>query len=218
MIELPVMLPIPMGEFLMGSSDNDRFANATERPLHRVEITRPFAAARFPVTASQWAQFDPRAAPSELPVVNVSWDDVQAYLAWLRQQTSAPFRLLTECEWEYCCRAGTTTVFHTGDNLDPSQANYLYDEHGFKVGCGHRTPPGAYPANAFGLECMSGNVCEWVQDAWRPNYATDHATATRVIRGGAWDYLPRLLRSAWRDSAPSTTRRDNLGFRIACDL
>jgi formylglycine-generating enzyme required for sulfatase activity len=140
------------------------------------------------------------------------------YAAWLREQTGQPFRLLTEAEWEYCCRASTMTIFGTGDDIDPSQANYLYDEHGFKVGPGHRTPKGTYAPNAFGLEDMHGNVCEWVADVWRPTHDAILCDGLRVIRGGAWDYMPRLLRSAWRDFASPETRRDNLGFRIACDL
>jgi formylglycine-generating enzyme required for sulfatase activity len=125
---------------------------------------------------------------------------------------------VAQAEWEYCCRAGTTTIFAAGDVLEPAHANYLYDEHGLKIGPGTRTPPGTYPANAFGLEDMHGNVCEWTADAWRPAYDGPPDDRHRTIRGGAWDYMPRLLRSAWRDFAAPGTMRDNLGFRIACDL
>ncbi|MDB6073602.1 MAG: hypothetical protein JWO89_1242, partial [Verrucomicrobiaceae bacterium] len=123
-----------------------------------------------------------------------------------------------EVEWEYACRAGSATIFAFGEALESPQANYLYDEHGFKVGPGSRTLPRSYPPNAFGLEDMHGNVCEWVADAWRPSYVASPEDSLRVIRGGAWDYMPRLLRSAWRDSAPPKTMRDNLGFRVAFDF
>ncbi len=97
-----------------------------------------------------------------------------------------------------------------------------------KVGRGHRTERGVFPPNAFGLFDMHGNVCEWVQDTWHPDYlgAPNDSSAWiqggrrgwRGIRGGAWDYLPRLLRTSWRDALPETIRRDNVGFRVACDL
>ena len=112
-----------------------------------------------------------------------------------------------------------------GDEITPADANFLYAEHGERIGPGVRTPVGRYAANAFGLCDLHGNVCEWVEDVWHAGYAgapadgaawvTDGDPDRRVIRGGAWDYLPRLLRSAWRDSLPATQRRDNVGFRIA---
>lgn len=217
MIELPDMITPPAGRFIMGTVGEDRFANSTERPAHEVVIERPFAVSRFPITEAQWSAF--AGGPSStLPAVRVSWWEAMKYVEWLSAQTGKPFRLLTEAEWEYACRAGSTTIFSVGDTLEPEHANYFYDEHGFKVGPGRRTPPGSYPPNAFGLEDMHGNVCEWVSDAWRANYDAAPDDAHRVIRGGAWDYMPRLLRSAWRDFATPDTKRDNLGFRIACDL
>lgn len=218
MIEGPRLVIVPAGRFTMGTEGNDRFANSTERPVHEVVIARSFAVSDFPVTEAQWSLFKIGTVSSPLPVVRVSWTDATAYAAWLRERTRRGFRLLTEAEWEYVCRAGSQTIFATGDDIAPTQANYLYDEHGFKVGPGHRTPEGHYKPNAFGLEDMHGNVCEWVSDSWRPDYTAAPDDRNRVIRGGAWDYMPRLLRSAWRDFAAPTTRRDNLGFRIACDL
>ena len=218
MIDLPVMITLPPGRFIMGTMGDDRFANSTERPPHEVIMERPFAVSRFPITESQWHYWSNTGPRSSLPVVNITWTQAAGYAAWLRDQTGSPYRLISEAEWEYACRAGSTTIFATGDNIDPSQANYFYDEHGFKIGPGQRTPQGSYPANAWGLEDMHGNVCEWVADAWRPTYHSAPELGLRVIRGGAWDYLPRLLRSAWRDSATPDTQRDNLGFRVACDL
>jgi len=217
MTELPDMITIPAGRFIMGTVGEDRFANSTERPAHEVVIEKPFAVSRFPITEAQWAGFA-GGSRSLLPVLRVSWWDAIKYVEWLSEQTGRPFRLLTEAEWEYACRAGSTTIFNVGDTLEPEKANYLYHEHGFKVGPGHCTPPGSYPPNAFGLEDMHGNVCEWVADAWRAKYDAAPDEAHRVIRGGAWDYMPRLLRSAWRDFATPDAKRDNLGFRIACDL
>lgn len=217
MIELPDMITIPAGRFVMGTAGDDRFANSTERPAHEAIIDKPFAVSRFPITEAQWAAFADGAS-SGLPVVRVSWWDATNYVAWQSAQTGRAFRLLTEAEWEYACRAGSTTIFAVGDTLEPEHANYLYDEHGFKVGPGQRTSSGSYAPNAFGIEDMHGNVCEWVSDAWRPSYDAEPDPGHRVIRGGAWDYMPRLLRSAWRDFAAPDTKRDNLGFRIACDL
>ena len=217
MIELPDMIAIPAGRFIMGTVGEARFANSTERPEHEVVIEKPFAVSRFPITEAQWSAFV-GGESSSLPVVRVSWWEAMKYVEWLSAQTGKPFRLLTEAEWEYACRAGSTTIFNVGDTLEPEHANYFYDEHGFKVGPGHRTPSGSYPPNTFGLEDMHGNVCEWVADAWRANYDAEPDETHRVIRGGAWDYMPRLLRSAWRDFATPDTKRDNLGFRIACDL
>ena len=214
----------------MGESAHDKFANATERPAHRVCFTRPFALGRYPVRVGEYRAFRADHAAGEaddLPVVNVSWDDAQAYCLWLRAQTDRPFRLPSEAEWEFACRAGTATPFVTGEELPPAAANYLYDEQGQRIGPGARTPEGRYPANPWGLKDLHGNVCEWVEDVWHPDYhgapddgsawITDGEPQRRVIRGGAWDYLPRLLRSAWRDFLPTATRRDNVGFRLALD-
>jgi len=218
MIEVPVMIRVPAGSFIMGSSGDDKFANSTELPAHEMALLHDFEVAAFPVTESQFKSFKGTGQDSPLPVVRVSWYEAVEYTQWLSLATGHRFRLLTEAEWEYCCRAGSLTIFASGDTLDPSEANYLYDEHGFKVGAGMRTPAGSFAPNAFGLEDMHGNVCEWVADAWRSSYNGESAADFRVIRGGAWDYMPRLLRSAWRDFASPDTRRDNLGFRVACDL
>ncbi len=212
------MVAIPAGRFLMGTAGEDRFANSTERPAHAVVFDQPFKVSRFPVTEALWARFRGAGTGSLLPVTRVSWHEACEFVTWLAAATGRGFRLLTEAEWEYCCRAGSTSLFAFGDTLEPAQANYLYDEHGFKVGPGRRTSPGSYQPNGFGLEDMHGNVCEWVADAWRPSYDAAPDEEFRVIRGGAWDYMPRLLRSAWRDFAPPGTRRDNLGFRVACDV
>jgi len=223
----PMLRPIPAGEFVMGESDADKFANDTERPRHIVRIA-PFRLAAFPVTNAEFRRHAPDFAPDEpadLPVVNVTWREAVAYCTWLSDATGGSLRLPSEAEWEYACRAGTTTPFQSGDEITPADANFLYDEHGSRIGRGERTAAGTFASNAFGLEAMHGNVCEWCADTWHANYHGAPADSTgwtdgdradrRVIRGGAWDYLPRLLRSSWRDALPEDTRRDNVGFRIA---
>jgi formylglycine-generating enzyme required for sulfatase activity len=164
----------------------------------------------------------------DLPVVNVSWDDARDYCAWLSAETGKLFRLPTEAEWEYACRAGTRTPFGTGNDITLAEANFLYTENGERVGPGERVSVRQGSANRFGVCGLHGNVCEWVEDSWHPNYEgapTDGAAWVSggdpmrcVIRGGAWDYLPRLLRSAWRDGLPKQCRRDNVGFRVALTI
>jgi formylglycine-generating enzyme required for sulfatase activity len=215
----------------MGENTGDRFATDTERPRHAVALARGFAIGRFPVTTREYLCFDPGHPADDdpwLPVVNVSWDEAKGYCGWLSRETGEPYRLPSEAEWEYACRGGTRAPFVTGDDITPGDANFLYAEDGRRIGVGRRTPSGRYPANAFGLEDVHGNVCEWVEDAWHPDYfgapgdggawTTGGDPGRRVIRGGAWDYLPRLLRSAWRDSLPRAQGRDNLGFRVAMNL
>jgi formylglycine-generating enzyme required for sulfatase activity len=224
---LPALRTIPAGECVIGESDDDKFALDTERPAHLVRIARPFRMGAFPVTVGEFRRYAssvPREELNELPVVNIDWQEAAGYCAWLASETGEPVRLPSEAEWEYACRAGTRTPFHTGSDITPAEANFLYDETGHRIGLGRRTPPGMYAPNAYGLESMHGNVCEWCADVWSPDYsyAPDDGSAftgegrgsLRVIRGGAWDYLPRLLRSSWRDALPETSRRDNVGFRI----
>ena len=225
--DLPQMSLLPPGEFSMGESRQDRFANDTERPSHQVQMPQSVSVGVFPVTVAEFRAFRPGHSPrdgDDLPVVHVSWIDATAYCVWLSRQTGSNYRLLTEAEWEYACRAGSQTPFSFGEELKPAQANYLYDELGNSIGTGHRTPVGSYPANAFGLHDLHGNVCEWVADAWHPNYRgapgsgrawESETEPKRVIRGGAWDYLPRLLRCSWRDWRPADFRADNVGFRVA---
>jgi formylglycine-generating enzyme required for sulfatase activity len=165
---------------------------------------------------------------AELPVTSISWEDATDFCHWLSAECGRAFRLPTEAEWEYCCRAGTTTAFSTGREITVADANYLYNENGQRIGIGGLTGAGSYPPNQFGLEDLHGNVCEWVVDAWHPNYNGVPCDGSawqdggvpefRVIRGGAWDYLPRLLRSSWRDSLHQSAQRDNVGFRIAVTL
>ncbi len=220
---------LPPGEFVMGETPGDKFATATERPAHRVALDYRFALGRSTLTVGEyraWIEGHAPEDPAGLPVTNVTWEDSRAFCRWLAERTGEPFRLPTEAEWEYACRAGSCTPFSTGATISTEDANFLYDENGERIGFGRRIPSGHYASNAFGLHDLHGNVCEWVEDAWHADYDGAPAdgrswlgdTDLRVIRGGAWDYLPRLLRSAWRDALPKDERRDNLGFRLALTL
>ena len=196
------MIRVPAGSFVMGCVEDDKFGNSHELPRMEVEV------AAFELAVHVFSVGD-------LPMVNVSWNEAVAYCVELGEG----YRLPTEVEWEYACRAGTTTPFPTGDLPDPAEVNFYYDENGNRVGPGRLLPLGWGKPNAFGVHDMLGNVCEWVADSWRTDYASGVVDASlKTLRGGAWDYLPRLLRPSWRDFAPATTRRDNLGFRVARDL
>ena len=223
------MIDIPPGWFTMGENPGDKFASEIERPAHEVSIAPGLAFSVAPVTFGEFRAFRPGYLPEEdpaLPAVHISWVDAAEYCAWLSLQTGRPYRLPSESEWEFACRAGSIAAFTFGDELTPAVANYLYAENGRRVGQGCRTPAGAYPANGFGLHDVHGNVCEWVADVWHLSYLGAPAEGSawngggelRVIRGGAWDDLPRLLRSSRRDCLPRHCRRDSVGFRIAVSL
>ena len=173
------------------------------------------------------------------PVACVSWEDASAYVAWLSQKTGNDYRLLTEAEWEYAARAGTTTTRFWGDdgNMSCGDANgadltIKAQVPGFSnslaANCNDRyaytAPVGSYRANAFGLHDMLGNVWEWTQDCWNENYhgaPTDGSAwmtgtcSRRVVRGGSWGLNPRYLRAAVRSWYTAAIRDSNVGFRVA---
>jgi formylglycine-generating enzyme required for sulfatase activity len=235
---LPEMVVIPAGKFAMGADEEgDKFASVVEKPRHLVHIDYPLAVSRYPITFEQWdfyAEGNPDAhrpddrgwGRGRQPVINVNWEDAEQYVSWLSIAAGRPYRLLSEAEWEYCCRAGTNTVFSCGNKIAADDANFLYMDYGDRPGVGRPMPVGSFRANAFGLFDMHGNVCELVADAWHDNYrgAPDDGSAWgafdaimwRVVRGGGWDALPRILRCAFRDWIHHTTRMDNVGFRVAC--
>lgn len=258
----PLMVVIPDGEFMMGSPPEEKERRDSEGPHHLVRIAKPFAVSKYPITVGEWKSFiaatghfmgdsawaydgkdwkdtngrgwaDPGFQQNDRhPVTCVNWQDAAAYAAWLAKKTGHTYRLLSEAEWEYSCRAGTDTPFHFGRTITPDQANYdgnfTYDggpkKGAYKKGT---TPVGSYPANAFGLHDCHGNVWEWVQDCWNENYngaptdGTAWATGDcdrRVVRGGSWDFVPQLLRSATRFGDDRSNRNGNLGFRLARTL
>ena len=167
------------------------------------------------------------------PVINVSWDDAQLYVHWLSDRAGHRYRLLSESEWEYAARAGTTGPFHTGSTISPDQAYYeetwfCHSEYPWLNLCpGKTVQVGLFPANGFGLHDMHGGVMEWVQDCWNGNYkgAPSDGEAwesgdcsRRMLRGGSWSFGPEYLRSANRTHS-GTGRRDNdTGFRVARTL
>ncbi|MGA3172287.1 MAG: SUMF1/EgtB/PvdO family nonheme iron enzyme [Chthoniobacteraceae bacterium] len=225
----PVMIDIPPGWFTMGETAGDDLANEAERPAHEVSILPGLALSVAPVTVLEFRKFRPdylSGEAPELPVVFISWVDAIEYCAWLSLETGRPYRLPSESEWEFACRAGSISRFAFGENLTPMMANYLYADDGARVGRGRRTPAGTYPPNVFGLHDVHGNVCEWVADVWHPTYQGAPAEGSawngggelRTLRGGAWDHAPRLLRSSQRDCLSRHSRRDNVGFRIAVSL
>lgn len=221
-MKIPATVLVRAGRSVRGGGTDDRFTNATELPRGEIVIGRSFEMSMHPVTEEEWSAFRSErseAGSSQLPITEVTWYDALEYAKWLSEETGAKWRLPTESEWEYACRAGTETPFHTGHDISTDQANYLYAEEGSRVGPGRLQPVGSYPPNSFGLYDMHGNVSEWTADVWRPSYEAKAKCddSRRVVRGGGWDYLPRLLRSSWRDSLPPETRRDDLGFRLVVE-
>lgn len=227
---------IPGGTFLMGSPDNEPGRNPQdEGPVHAVTLDG-FWMGRHPVTQAQWqilmgnntSQF--KTGP-DYPVTNVSWDEAQVYIQKLNgRHPDAIFRLPTEAEWEYACRAGTTTPFHSGSTLcADTQANYngmepFSNGPPGKFRC-QTTPVDRFPANAFGLLDMHGNVWEWCADAYQADYyahAPKHnplcatlGNRGRVMRGGSWNYGAFAARSAYRNAGPPHFRVGMVGFRLA---
>jgi formylglycine-generating enzyme required for sulfatase activity len=233
--DYPEMIFIPAGEFTMGSPAAEQGRYNNEGPQHGVTIAKPFAVSKYDVTFADWdacvsVGACPKAADSGFgrdtkPVINVDWDDAQTYVAWLSKMTGQPYRLLTEAEWEYAARAGTTTAYYWGDDTGKGNANC--DGCGSQWDAKQTSPVGSFAANQFGLYDMAGNVLQWVQDCYRGNYdgaPTDGSAWTggncsnRVVRGGSWDNLPRVLRSAGRVGITSGDRDVDLGFRVGRTL
>ncbi|MET1112273.1 MAG: formylglycine-generating enzyme family protein [Allosphingosinicella sp.] len=221
----PEMVAIAGGSFEIGSPDDEPGRNANEGPLQRIEL-RPFLIGRYPVTFAQYDHFcadTGRGKPDDRgwgrgfrPVINVSQSDALAYCEWLGIKTGLIYRLPSEAEWEYCCRAGTRTPFSVGHEITHDLAN-------FDEAVGSTTEVGRYPANPWGLGDMHGNVWERCLDVWHDNYAgistdgrpwldgADHGL--RVMRGGSWSRRPRNLRSACRYYFRETAVDDGVGFR-----
>lgn len=220
--------------FLMGSDDNKSQAVYREKPQHRVEMSSSFALGQFAVTITEYAAFKAaserpllRDAPNQTwPATDVSWFDAQDYCRWLEAITGEAWRLPTEAEWEYACRAGTDTAYFWGDDWDRARANSA--EGNLE---GQRAPcvVDAYPPNPWGLSSMHGNVLEWCADPGHETYRGDPPTDTapwlrggdfslRMLRGGSWDYDPGYLRSACRIRYSSAYQRGDIGFRLARTL
>jgi formylglycine-generating enzyme required for sulfatase activity len=224
------------GTFVMGSPKEEKDRNVMETQ-HTVKLTRGFYMSIYPVTQEQWhdlmaaeyarpvegfdmvipSRFD---GEKKLPVESVSWNDCQAFLGKLRKKEKHAYRLPTEAEWEYACRAGTTTSFNVGETISTSQAN-------FAASYGNRnrkktTPVGSFPPNAWGLYDMHGNVAQWCQDRFAKypqNAVVDpqgpDKGGSRILRGGSWDDAAGRLRSAARGWESADIRGlGNCGFRV----
>ncbi len=238
----PEMVVIPPGEFMMGAPMNDEESERFESPQHRVEIAYPIALGKYAVTFEEFNHFvlvsgyrhepeDNGWGRGKRPVVNVSWEDAQAYVEWLSAETGGKYRLPSESEWEYACRSGTTTSFYFGEEIQWDQANYASISADGSVGRGEYRKKtitvGTFPANGFGLHEMHGNVSEWVADCWNESYEgapQDGSTwlsgdcSFRVLRGGSWFFRPWGLRSSVRLRYNADFRSHFFGFRVAQTL
>ena len=249
-VDRPEMVLLQAGSFLMGSPHSEA-GRSDEGPQHAVLIAEPFALGKYPVTVAQFAEFvqdsGHRAAAicrqwdgvtfhekpgsflapgfdqaGDHPAVCVSWDDAQAYAAWLSVVTGQFYRLPMEAEWEYAARAGTATPYWWGGESTPGRANYK--AAGNDAWRPSTVPVTRFGANPWGLAQMHDNVWEWVEDCWRASYDVGDAAGghqpceRRTLRGGSWLNSPRGIRSARRHAARSDFRRSDIGFRVAASV
>jgi formylglycine-generating enzyme required for sulfatase activity len=231
----PEMVVVPAGQFIMGSPTNEKDGSDNERPQHKVIFAKPFAVGKFDVMFDDWdacvayGDCDPRISDAGLgrgrqPIINVTWDDARRYVAWLSRTTGKPYRLLSEAEWEYAARAGTTTAYSFGDDkaLLGRYAWYAGNSGSGAHPVGEKTP------NEFGLYDMHGNVFQWVEDCEHDDYqgapemgspwTTEGDCNNRVARGGAWYNGPSDLRSAARMSIATDFHKLSLGLRVGRTL
>ncbi len=268
----PVMVAIPLGSFTMGSPESEKDRIKNEGPQHQVTFARPFAVGKFEVTVDQFAAFvadtgydagsncivwqdgkwnaqsghswrNPGFSQNDShPVVCVTWNDTKAYVAWLSKKTGKTYRLLTEAEWEYAARAGTTTRYNFGDDgnamcrhgngadqtaksSDPGASGWATAS--CSDGYAYTAPVGRFSANAFGLHDIHGNVWEQTEDCWNENYTgaprdgsawTSGDCRRHVVRSGSWWNLPQILRAAMRDGPFADARGSFVGFRVGRTL
>ena len=204
----------------MGSPESEKDRDKNERQ-HEVTITKPYYMGKYEVTQEQWEAVmrnnpSSRTKGSKLPVTDVSWEDCQEFIKKLNAKTKGGYRLPTESEWEYACRARTTTAYSFGDKITPKDANFSDSKIGNQIAVG------SYKPNAFGLYDMHGNVWEWCED-WYADYPAGVVTdpkgpATgdnRVLRGGSFDFNASRARSSSRFNSTPTDRYNDTGFRLA---
>ena len=231
--DCPEMVVIPAGSFTMGSPQYEPGHKPTEVPQHNVIIAKPFAVSKFEVTFTEW---DACAAHGDCiphvddngwgrdrrPVINVSWNDAQRYVAWLSKITGKSYRLLSEAEYEYAARAGTQTAYPWGDEIGTNNANCS--------GCGSKwdatqtAPVGFFRPNQFGLHDMVGNVWEWVADCVHEDYNAAPVDGSawmtgncgqHRLRGGSWASLFDEIRSANRGRSAASDRLNIISFRVS---
>ena len=241
------MAYIPGGTFIMGSPQTEKLSNNKERPQHQVTI-KPFFMGKYPVIQAQWRavaqlpkinlDLNPDSRYFEgknRPVFNVTWHEAVEFCSRLSKATGKKYGLPSEAEWEYACRAGTTTPFHYGETITGELANFRADNTYLNESKGEwreqTIPVGQFPPNAFALYDMHGNVWEWCQDPWNRNYnkaPTDGSprvnynyteSRERVLRGGSWTLNPEYLRSAKRFKLLDYGSYGHyVGFRVACNV
>jgi formylglycine-generating enzyme required for sulfatase activity len=238
------MVAIPSGQFKMGTPEDEPGRLDHEGPIHNVTVP-PFFLGKYPITQAQWQivaglpqeqhPLDPNPAQFEgdnRPVEQVSWLNATEFCLRLSKKTGRTYRLPSEAEWEYACRAGTTTPFHFGETITGELANYasqvIYQQEDSRKPLKQTNPVGQFPPNQFGLYDLHGNVWEWCQDHWHSNYdgAPNDGSAWRyknentkpILRGGSRIDAPKLCRSASRDfKIDPGCRSIDFGFRVVCD-
>ena len=225
----PEMVVIPSGSFNMGEVVKDqRFYLWKQVPVHRVIISQPLAVGVYEVMFSEWdacyqnggCSHNPEGfRRNRRPVINISWNDAQEYVAWLSRRTGENYRLPSEAEWEYFARAGTTTRYHFGNTISTRQANFGYAEQS-------AVSVGSYPANAFGLHDVHGNVAEFTEDCAHDDYtgAPSDGSAwfedqlgicrNRMVRGGSWGEFEWNIKSSDRYAMFFNDRYSEVGFRV----
>jgi formylglycine-generating enzyme required for sulfatase activity len=246
------MVLIMGGSFMMGSPDTEIDRRENESPQHQVAVPS-FFMSEFPITQTHWAtvaqlpkvKIDLEIAPANFkgtdrPIERVNWFEAKEFCQRLSQLTGRIYRLPTEAEWEYACRADSTTPFHFGDTITTDLANYRGTDHeeyqwSGSYGQGSKgiyrqenTPVDSYPPNAFGLYDMHGNVWEWCQDDYFDNYdvtpidgsawVPEENSGLKILRGGSWLNDPRYCRSAIRYNLNPGYRSYIVGFRVVCEM
>lgn len=231
----PEMVVLPTGTFIMGSDRSERGRGGDEGPQHMVAIAQQFAVGKFAVTFNEWDTCvldggcndyvppDRDWGRGQRPVINVSWDDAQAYVAWISRLTGKTYRLLTEAEFEYAARAKTMSAYFWGDEIGKNNANC--DACDTQWDNKQTAPVGSFAPNKFGLYDMSGNVWQWVEDCYHDHYDGAPADGSawivggkcrfRLIRGGSYFVHPDWIRSAQRFVYLTDVRPRDVGFRVA---
>ena len=235
------MTQIPAGEFQMGSPEKEVGRQSYEGPQHQVKL-RSFFLGQTPVTQDQWQvvagwpkqQLELKDQPSHLqgpnrPVEQVSWEEAVEFCRRLSVRTGLEYSLPSEAQWEYACRAGTTTAFSFGETLTPELVNYdgynTYASGPKGVYRQQTTEVGSFPANGWGLHDTHGNVWEWCLDSWHDFYLCAPkdgsawmagGRASKLLRGGSWDDRPAVCRSAYRGGSRPDGRSGRIGFRVCC--
>ena len=234
------MVRIPAGGFLMGSPAHEPERNEREGPQQWVTLPE-FLMAQSPITQAQWrvvagweakpgerwgrdlnpdpSRFGEDSYSDQCPVEQVSWQDAMEFCSRLSQRTGRSYTLPSEAQWEYACRAGSDTPFAFGATLTAELASYNRQQ---------TTPVGMFPANAWGLQDLHGNVWEWCLDRWHDSYEgaptdgsawqepSDSDEERRVLRGGSWFGIPRICRSACRNHNQPDIASSDVGFRVVC--